>query len=1031
MTGRGRGRGKGRGRGRGRGRGSTGTPGGLSNSSTSQGTRERGGDSTRRPGRGSEVQASRGRLPEGTSGAGAQASPEKPSERPRVASTKQTPSRERAGGITSGLAVEQAPSGRLDKSTEARIDHPIGSGANVKREGGRGTSASSGASASSDGRRTNDHSRLPPESAAKAAISSTSTTSKKTAGPVSFHGKKQPPDRPGVGTKGRNIVVRANFFPVQLRDRTLYQYDVSITPKLPKRLNRYVYEVLAKKHIGEQRGAYDGSKSLYCVEQMKFNGDSLKIADSVKLPNEDPEKPKKVEMVIKFASRVDVVGERFRDIMLDASQRMPIFQALDVALRHTPSLRTEPIGRSFFTQPARPYFLGKGREVWSGHYQSLRPAGQWKLMLNVDIASTPFYTEQSAIDFMCAVLKDDRRDNSGVVTDEDRDLYARRPLRDTDRVRFSKEIKGVKIEVTHLSYPRKYKVNDVTRKSAREQTFPLDDGKTSTVEDYFASKHGVQLKYPHLPCLHVGPPQRNIFIPMEVCKIVGGQRCVKKLTDIQTAKMIRQTAQPADERERTIRDIMRKTKFNDDPVVKKFGMSVSSDMVQVPARVLQPPTLQYDQDKQLKPPEKKGAWDMKDHKFYEGAELNEWAVVNCSRYCREHELQKFISALVSTCRKMGMSVRNEPHLDQQQRRESIEVMMQRLRRSMPKLNLVVAVIDKGSPSYYEIKQVGDTNDKLCVATQCVLSETVQRKCNPATLANVCLKINAKLGGINNIIAPDTRPLLLQREPVIIFGADVTHPKSGDTTTPSIASVVASVDLTASKFRAKHHAQKHRQEVIANLKDMAKELLIDFYRETDYKPKRIIFFRDGVSEGQFEQIRYEEVAAIQQACLSLNKDYQPGITFVVVQKRHHTRLFPTKPEDAIGKGKNVPPGTTIDTDITHPFEFDFYLCSHAAIQGTSRPCHFYVLWDDNDFTPDDLQLLSYQLCHTFWRCNRSVSYPAPAYYAHRDAAHARILLHAQEGSSDSASVSSSSARSEADVNRAITVHRNRKDRMYFL
>ena len=26
------------------------------------------------------------------------------------------------------------------------------------------------------------------------------------------------------------------------------------------------------------------------------------------------------------------------------------------------------------------------------------------------------------------------------------------------------------------------------------------------------------------------------------------------------------------------------------------------------------------------------------------------------------------------------------------------------------------------------------------------------------------------------------------------------------------------------------------------------------------------------------------------CIKLEKDYQPGITYIVVQKRHHTRLF---------------------------------------------------------------------------------------------------------------------------------------------
>lgn len=61
------------------------------------------------------------------------------------------------------------------------------------------------------------------------------------------------------------------------------------------------------------------------------------------------------------------------------------------------------------------------------------------------------------------------------------------------------------------------------------------------------------------------------------------------------------------------------------------------------------------------------------------------------------------------------------------------------------------------------------------------------------------------------------------------------------------------------------------------------------------------------------------------------------------------------------------------------------------QGTSRPSHYHVLWDDNEFSADELQCLTYQLCHTYVRCTRSVSIPAPAYYAHLVAFRARYHL----------------------------------------
>lgn len=112
----------------------------------------------------------------------------------------------------------------------------------------------------------------------------------------------------------------------------------------------------------------------------------------------------------------------------------------------------------------------------------------------------------------------------------------------------------------------------------------------------------------------------------------------------------------------------------------------------------------------------------------------------------------------------------------------------------------------------------------------------------------------------------------------------------------------------------------------------RELLVMFYKSTGgYKPHRIILYRDGVSEGQFLHVLQHELTAIREACIKLEADYRPGITFIVVQKRHHTRLFCADKKEQSGKSGNIPAGTTVDVCITHPTEFDFYLCSHQGIQ----------------------------------------------------------------------------------------------------
>lgn len=227
-----------------------------------------------------------------------------------------------------------------------------------------------------------------------------------------------------------------------------------------------------------------------------------------------------------------------------------------------------------------------------------------------------------------------------------------------------------------------------------------------------------------------------------------------------------------------------------------------------------------------------------------------------------------------------------------------------------------------------MKRVGDT--VLGMATQCVQAKNVN-KTSPQTLSNLCLKINVKLGGINSILVPSIRPKVFN-EPVIFLGADVTHPPAGDNKKPSIAAVVGSMDAHPSRYSATVRVQQHRQEIIQELSSMVRELLIMFYKSTGgYKPHRIILYRDGVSEGQFPHVLQHELTAIREACIKLEADYKPGITFIVVQKRHHTRLFCADKKEQSGKSGNIPAGTTVDVGITHPTEFDFYLCSHQGIQ----------------------------------------------------------------------------------------------------
>jgi Piwi domain len=60
----------------------------------------------------------------------------------------------------------------------------------------------------------------------------------------------------------------------------------------------------------------------------------------------------------------------------------------------------------------------------------------------------------------------------------------------------------------------------------------------------------------------------------------------------------------------------------------------------------------------------------------------------------------------------------------------------------------------------------------------------------------------------------------------------------------------------------------------------------------------------------------------------------------------------------GKNNNIPAGTVVDKDIIHPFQYQFFLASHAAIQGVTKPSKYCVLVNESKISPDDLQAVTY-------------------------------------------------------------------------
>ncbi|WVZ60115.1 LOW QUALITY PROTEIN: hypothetical protein U9M48_010176 [Paspalum notatum var. saurae] len=830
--------------------------------------------------------------------------------------------------------------------------------------------------------------------------------------------------RPGYGTVGRRCKVRANHVQVQLQDKDIYHYDVVITPETTSRArNRWVINELVsfhRQHLDGRRPVYDGRKSLFTAGRLPFTSKEFVLRlTNPERASQGYAREKEYRVVIKDATQIDMYSLKM--FLAGRSRELPqdTVQALDIALRETPTARHTPISRSFFSSQAFGIggHLGNGVECWRGYYQSLRPT-QMGLSLNIDISATAFYKAQPIIDFAIDYLN--LHDTS-------------KRLSDQDRIKLKKALRGVRIATTHQhGMSRRYKITGLTSAPLNELTFD-QDGTRVLVVQYFKRQYNYSLKYTQWPCLQAGNGSKQIYLPMEVCSIVEGQRYSSKLNDEQVRKILKLACErPADREKRTLQ-VFQKNDYANDEYAKEFGIKVVNQLALVDARVLPAPRLKYhDSGREKVCNPSVGQWNMINKRMVNGGSIKYWACVTFTSRLNPNDAGMFCEDLASMCNNIGMQMNTRPCVEiKKAHRDHLEGTIRGIHAnsaqvlaqqglSGQQLQLLIIILPDISGSYGRIKRLCDT--ELGVITQCCAPKNVC-KGGKQYLENLALKINVKVGGSNTVLedALYRRIPLLTDLPTIVFGADVTHPSPGEGSSPSIAAVVASMDWPqVTKYKCLVSSQGHRDEIINSLytevRDpqkgivrggMVRDLLLSFYKSTGAKPSRIIFYRDGVSEGQFSQVLLYEMDAIRKGCASLEQGYLPKVTFVVVQKRHHTRLFAENhgARDQTDRSGNILPGTVVDTKICHPTEFDFYLCSHSGIQGTSRPAHYHVLFDENGFTADALQTLTYNLCYTYARCTRSVSIVPPAYYAHLGAFRARYYM--EEDSFDQGSSSETS------------------------
>ena len=223
-------------------------------------------------------------------------------------------------------------------------------------------------------------------------------------------------------------------------------------------------------------------------------------------------------------------------------------------------------------------------------------------------------------------------------------------------------------------------------------------------------------------------------------------------------------------------------------------------MVDVQGRVLDRPTIIYQPNSTPPTINDTGRWNLMNQTVSKAKRLEDWGILRILRNQRDmqDEVKIFednLGFLLDTFKKtLGQGNVETPRRSWPKqigrgdetalRKEFDHCREERIR------FLMIVLPDNDASTYSLIKRIGDID--YGINTVCVLDQPRKIYSHSAGyLANVALKVNLKLGGINHKL----RNLSTIYEHTMVIGIDVTHPSPGQTkrTAPSVAAMVASVD----------------------------------------------------------------------------------------------------------------------------------------------------------------------------------------------------------------------------------------------
>ncbi|XP_054737592.1 protein aubergine-like [Anastrepha obliqua] len=734
-----------------------------------------------------------------------------------------------------------------------------------------------------------------------------------------------------TGCSGKKVVIQTNYFRVLKKPQwSIHQYRVDFAPDVDMIRLRRAYLAQHKETFGGY--IFDGAM-LFCTKYLE------KPQMELLTKNREGET---IQIKIKHVGQLEVTD----------SQQL---QVLNLILRRAMAgLNLELVGRSFFDPKAKHCLNSFYLELWPGYQTSIRQHEQ-DILLCAEIAHKVMRT-----DTLYKILQD---------------CVGKPDFHDA----FKREVVGT---IVLTDYNNKtYRINDVDFQQSPKSKFATKDGEISYI-DYYKKRYNITISDANQPLLMSRPTERDIrggiddFIMLipELSRATGLTNAMRNNFSLMRA-MSEFTRLAPERRIERLRVFNRR--LNQAPesvqVLQSWSMRLDTNLVEVPGRIIPANRIVFGNNKRYDCNEF-ADWtrEFRNNSMYKHVDIKRWYVITPSRNLRE--AQNFVQMCIRAANGMRMGIA-EPIYQQisDDRSGSYSQAINTVSTGDPQIVMVV-LVSANEEKYGCVKK------KCCVdrpmPSQVVTLRTIAPRGDKAAglmsiATKVVIQMNAKLMG-----APWLTEIPVSG--LMTVGFDVCH--SPREKTKSYGALVATMDLKSKPIYFSSVSEHVKGQELSNEIALRMGYALKAYQqEHGMLPKKILFYRDGVGDGQLHQVFNTEVKFLIERLNKMYSDYEKKPTicplaFIVVSKRINTRYFIN--------GRNPPPGSVVDDVITLPERYDFFLVSQSVRQGTVSPTSYNVIYDTMGFDADKLQMLTYKMTHLYYNWSGTCRVPAVCQYAHK-------------------------------------------------